>query len=221
MSRLAWIPLVALGALLLAGGAGRQASTRATPEGSDSRDLFYRPDDGRLGLRWHLVRLTRCGREELSERTVFRAGDRVVLETEANRPGLQLVVLQGSSGRIQVLAPAQVPAWTRVPFPGAGLELEFDDKPGTEILHVFRGDALPEQLLGRVGSTGDPADPGWAGFAAWLDQQSPAPALASRDLQIVEASSGAEAGGLYSTYASAELSEGRRWASLRIELRHE
>ncbi len=131
-----------------------------------------KPASGPLGMRYSVLKRNASGEyQEVDADTVFRSGDRIRLEAQANSTGYLYVVAQGSSGNWQVLFPSREVSngsnqvhrgETRLVPGGNQGQFVFDEQPGTEKL-FFVLSRQPEQSLDKLiysmGGQSAPADP--------------------------------------------------------------
>jgi hypothetical protein len=124
-----------------------------------------------LGLRYSIL-LSRDNGEyrEVKAETVFRSGDRLKIQVEANTGAYLYVVARGSSGNWSVLFPASevengsnfVTPFRPYAVPATG-RFYFDDQPGVERLFLVlarKPEAHLEDLIYRTNPPGQPVSPG-------------------------------------------------------------
>ncbi|MGH9838618.1 MAG: DUF4384 domain-containing protein, partial [Blastocatellia bacterium] len=129
------------------------------------------------------IELNRNGKlSYVSPKTAFRSGDKVRLHVRINRAGYLTVLNEGTSGHLQLLYPrtlanasARVSPTLDFTVPATpGKWLEFDDRTGTERLHIMlsaqpipdvvtflalnSGGGAPVSTAGSTGSSGATAD---------------------------------------------------------------
>ena len=151
------------------------AKTPATPQPSSptpTQAVVDKPASGPLGMRYSVLKRNAAGEyQEVDADTVFRSGDRIRLEVQANSTGYLYVVAQGSSGNWQVLFPSREVSngsnqvhrgETRLVPGGNQGQFVFDEQAGTEKL-FFVLSRQPEQSLDKLiysmGGQTAPADP--------------------------------------------------------------
>ena len=159
-------------ALALAAALGAYAQAAAGQP--DARDLFYEladpeadPADGWLGLRTsvELAYADRDGDERLrsvSDYEVFRSGDRIRLNVQANASGYLYVVLRSDRGEFELLFPSRGGGRNRIrPFRTRQVPEEewfrFDRDTGREEVYLFLSRRSIRELE-RAGSSGGELD---------------------------------------------------------------
>ena len=131
-----------------------------------------KPATGPLGMRYSVLKRSAAGEyQEVDPDTVFRSGDRIRLEAQANSTGYLYVVAQGSSGNWQVLFPSREVSngsnqvhrgETRLVPGGNQGQFVFDEQAGTEkLFFVLSRQPEPslDKLIYSMGGQTAPADP--------------------------------------------------------------
>jgi len=97
-----------------------------------------------LGLRYSIVKQVGTESVEVDPESVFRSGDRIRLNVQANDNGYLYIVLRGSSGRWSPLFPSKeilsgdnrVKKGGEYEIPLGSVWFAFDEQPGTEKLFI-------------------------------------------------------------------------------------
>ncbi|MEW5979671.1 MAG: DUF4384 domain-containing protein [Acidobacteriota bacterium] len=97
-----------------------------------------------LGLRYSILKQVGQTSVEVDPESVFRSGDRIRLNVQANDTGFLYIVLRGSSGRWSPLFPSKeilngnnrVERGNQYEIPLGSVWFAFDEQPGTEKLFI-------------------------------------------------------------------------------------
>jgi hypothetical protein len=122
--------------------AGAQPTDASQAVGAKSDKSVKGPSP--LGLRYSIVKQIGGESVEVDAESVFRSGDRIRLNVQANDNGYLYIVLRGSSGRWSPLFPSKeilsgdnrVKKGGEYEIPLGSVWFAFDEQPGTERLFI-------------------------------------------------------------------------------------